>query len=364
MSTPLPRFQDGSSVLWATLALGTLDQLIPRVEMVFVDLEPIPLRITLDKVLDTFHRRWTDQPPHEIESLITEFQENAACYSASPDLTPTEADTIDYCVDIFSAFHTMAIERMLNPRLLRTLSWPATLTKLVEKLNADVFEPALEPFLREYARFEQLPDVERIASVSILIQDCALNVRTQMMEFIRSYEWREDPPILEHDECHDQFAIMIEDSSFREYIMGELWELYDDLQRFENLSMRDRTRMMKSTIGMIATFFSYTGELLFPPETDDDEYSEDSEDWQEYEVVNDLDPVLTGPETATVDQVSSEVLQNSTEADCCICLTGNNVMRQLNVCNHMFCEDCLTSQLNAEGNYRYKCAICRAEMFP
>jgi hypothetical protein len=155
---------------------------------------------------------------------------------------------------------------------------------------------------------------------------------------------------------------MVEESSFREYVMWELGELDGDLQRSENLSMRDRTRMMKFTINMIATFFSYTGELLSEPEVNDDESSEDDEGWQEYEV-NDLVPVLTGPETATVDQVSSAVLQNSTEADCCICLTGGGVMRQLNVCNHMFCEDCLEPQLNAEGNYRYKCAICWAEMF-
>jgi hypothetical protein len=242
------------------------------------------------------------------------------------------------------------------------MSWPAILAKLVESLNADVFEPALEPFLREYARFEQLPGAERTASVTTLIQDCALNVQTRMMEFIRSYEWRKDPPIPGHDQCHDEFAIMVEESSFREYVMWELWELDDEFQRSENLSMRDRTRMMKFSISMIATFFSYTSELLFEPEANDDESSEDGEGWQEYEV-NDLVPVLTGPETATVEQVSSAVLQNSTEADCCICLTGGGVMRQLNVCNHMFCEDCLTSQLNAEGNYRYKCAICRAEMF-
>ncbi|KAI8943057.1 hypothetical protein NX059_001093 [Plenodomus lindquistii] len=61
---------------------------------------------------------------------------------------------------------------------------------------------------------------------------------------------------------------------------------------------------------------------------------------------------------AILDSVSTEV-----NTDCSICLEPQRSMRRLGTCGHMFCADCLMSQLKSGMARKYDCALCRRCMF-
>ncbi|KAF1846429.1 uncharacterized protein K460DRAFT_356106 [Cucurbitaria berberidis CBS 394.84] len=93
-----------------------------------------------------------------------------------------------------------------------------------------------------------------------------------------------------------------------------------------------------------------------------EEYEEEDWYWEQYEV-NTLVDVLDGPANVRVDQVST-VVPAADVSSCGICGDTKSTMRNINVCSHEFCEDCLEQQLSTYHNMRYRCAACRAEFFP
>ena len=134
------------------------------------------------------------------------------------------------------------------------------------------------------------------------------------------------------------------------------------------------TQVMVSVFFLdVAQFFSYASPLLqryWDPalQSSDSDDSDgafiDDEDrawyWQEYELTE-LEDVLIGPENVDIDRVSipMTVLQPLT---CPICIEPHAAVRQLRVCRHAFCEECLSSQLQSRHPARYTCPSCRARL--
>lgn len=51
------------------------------------------------------------------------------------------------------------------------------------------------------------------------------------------------------------------------------------------------------------------------------------------------------------------------ENECSICLDSFSALRELRVCGHKFCADCLTKQVSSSLTNAHKCALCRHDVF-
>lgn len=78
----------------------------------------------------------------------------------------------------------------------------------------------------------------------------------------------------------------------------------------------------------------------------------------------DDDDMLSGPDSATLDDVSTAVEPSPGAAPCDVCYQSDVPMRKFMVCSHGVCASCLDAQLQIADHYRYKCPFCRAEFFP
>jgi hypothetical protein len=92
----------------------------------------------------------------------------------------------------------------------------------------------------------------------------------------------------------------------------------------------------------------------------------EDEDWfaQEFDLLEDLQDVLLGPEHTTKDEVSD--LLTATDPltpPCDICGDTGIAMRKLKKCRHLMCDNCLAAQLDTQHPCRYKCPFCRANFF-
>jgi hypothetical protein len=127
----------------------------------------------------------------------------------------------------------------------------------------------------------------------------------------------------------------------------------------------------------LGSFFGFHSSLLedFWPEVEDyipehianhdfEQYEDD--DWYEREYqLHDGQDVLCGPEHVNMDGFSIPVeAAESLNLHCGLCDDTDARLRRLKICGHEFCEDCLKSQLEANHECRYKCALCRADFFP
>jgi hypothetical protein len=92
----------------------------------------------------------------------------------------------------------------------------------------------------------------------------------------------------------------------------------------------------------------------------------EQDDWYEREYqLHDGQDVLCGPESTTIDGVSIPVeASEKSGLYCGLCHNTDAPLRELKICGHEFCEDCLKNQLEAKYECRYKCVLCRAEFFP
>lgn len=61
--------------------------------------------------------------------------------------------------------------------------------------------------------------------------------------------------------------------------------------------------------------------------------------------------------------VDLDAFSKVVDTECCICLETYPSLRRLIACDHMFCEACLSKQLNSSYARRHDCALCRADMF-
>ena len=51
------------------------------------------------------------------------------------------------------------------------------------------------------------------------------------------------------------------------------------------------------------------------------------------------------------------------DTECCTCFEPQRSMRRLIACNHMFCEDCLSKQINGPYARAHDCPLCRKDIF-
>ena len=58
-----------------------------------------------------------------------------------------------------------------------------------------------------------------------------------------------------------------------------------------------------------------------------------------------------------------DILSTVVDTECCICLEPQRSMRRLIACNHMFCEDCLSKQVNGPYARAHDCPLCRKDIF-
>jgi hypothetical protein len=94
-----------------------------------------------------------------------------------------------------------------------------------------------------------------------------------------------------------------------------------------------------------AKFFSYATPPLSKYWQDDEFSDEESRAWywQEFEAVQ-LEDVLTGPDTANIEQASVS-LANASNDTCVILFDPYPAMRETIVCGHRYCEERLREQL-------------------
>ena len=91
---------------------------------------------------------------------------------------------------------------------------------------------------------------------------------------------------------------------------------------------------------------------------------------------NDLPLSLTGivptdPDTPAVApaaphstfRVDLNVFSTVVDTECCICLEPQRSMRRLITCSHMFCEECLSKQVNGPYARAHDCPLCRKNIF-
>jgi hypothetical protein len=93
------------------------------------------------------------------------------------------------------------------------------------------------------------------------------------------------------------------------------------------------------------------------------EFDEDFGSDEDFES-DDFEDVLTGPEHASIDDVSIAVEYEQDQSSCDLCGDGSVSMRKLKRCGHEFCKECLRTQLDTNHACRYKCAFCHSEFFP
>ena len=58
-----------------------------------------------------------------------------------------------------------------------------------------------------------------------------------------------------------------------------------------------------------------------------------------------------------------DIFSTVVDTECCICLEPQRSMRRLIACNHMFCEDCLSKQVNGPYARAHNRPLCRKDIF-
>jgi len=58
-----------------------------------------------------------------------------------------------------------------------------------------------------------------------------------------------------------------------------------------------------------------------------------------------------------------DIFSTVVDMECCICFEPQRSMRRLIACNHMFCEDCLSTQVNGSYARAQDCPLCRKDIF-
>jgi len=58
-----------------------------------------------------------------------------------------------------------------------------------------------------------------------------------------------------------------------------------------------------------------------------------------------------------------DIFSTVVDTECCICFESQRSMRRIIVCNHMFCEECLSKQVNGRYARAHDCPLCRKDIF-
>lgn len=357
-------FLDGTCLLWATLALARLDHKLSS------DVQALDLIINHDdrwgflarhafeagRFLDPDEADEWDTPyPSHASELVSERLWFATIYYEELD---TE---FIFLHAILKAFHIKICTARVQHagETFGALGMAGAIADQISKL---INSRMLEIFVTINTMRENLTHYQFEAALAIYSQE-QVDALSGMIEL---YVHEQTEVLSRGLGCQDIDAnlfVELVQEPLRIYIRAD----FDVLLRAMGLvngnavspqSARARQHL-RTFYDQIAQFFSYASPLLsdFWPVIHDaveDEYEEYTEE--------DLQDVLPGPEDVEIGQVSVAV-PTDPGTICSICFDSDTAMRKL-ACAHLYCEECLKTQLTTYHASRYRCGSCRAEFFP
>ncbi|KAH7069153.1 hypothetical protein BKA63DRAFT_520735 [Paraphoma chrysanthemicola] len=361
----LEHFQNGTYLLWATLALTRLNHKLPPNSQaldLFLnhdDQWALRLRNTFGAVVRGFAdpnetEVWDALDPDHASVVVSELLRTASNYYQDLDGEFTFLRTF------FKAFHSR-IQAARVRHAAETFGALGMACAIADQVSKLLKSRLSEVFITINTMQESLERDEFEADLVVYARDEAVVLSTNIELFIR-----EQTGILSHslgstDIDVDIFVEVIQ-GALRTHILAALDVLLRSLGAFAGfgiLATSPRTRQnLRIFYRNIARFFSYASPLLsnfWPSENDLEEGA-----FEEYSL-GDLEDVLVGPDSVDNDEVSVFV-SHDPATDCVVCYDAYNTLRKLS-CAHEYCEECLKAQLTTHHACRYRCASCRAEFF-
>lgn len=367
---PEPKVEEGQVIIWAFLALAKFTTLIDPFDLVQSDISEdenshdyydIALSHAFELLMDAFSDGWPNLSVEQSRTTIPMFSQTLITGNEARDIPAGPREM--YLLDRLGEFHKMAL-RMLDTNRAGALAQDALTRQVVDTLNPDVFEPAVSFFLDEHRTLLALTVVaDRNAALNHLVGVHTQRILAGITNFIlTTSESAPDPHGAIAKETHHECVQVIEEL-LEDHIHEALRRLSAKLVVPE--SPMQRRKHVEAFLMTIGEFFSYATPLfeksdIMPDEAEPELATPTGDEWEEFEVPeSDLEDVLTGPETVSVGEVSRPVGPEYSTVECGIYGQADDDSVRLNVCGHMFCTDCLTQQLQARGNFRYRCAMCR-----
>jgi hypothetical protein len=400
-------FPDGTCLLWATLALLQINEMVP-IDTVS---EALHFREAIGHILFSFSDA-KDRDGRNSDALtdlkdeldvlkyrsIHYYEYDYECEPASvvnrEYVPPSRADQeqFAYLFEILVQFHakiahnidehpvnahdtyhmTLAIGELLHQitrpvlhRLFRTVS---------DLLNAAGHGP-----MRQHDLNEAIDMAISCATNAICIH---ISMHVTQQKALKTHG-----DFDRHHHVGEAFARLIHDP-LQEQVYAGLAKLIQNMRTL-SVHMNEESALIDGHLHdffyTLAELFTYKSRMIhyatFGPEDSDDdsdyegvpeyvrnhdfEQYEDNDWWARELVLVEVQDVLRGPESATLNDVSV-VVATVPDTECSICSGTDTagVMCEIRVCGHLFCFECLSLQLRVEHECRYKCSICRAEFFP
>lgn len=113
----------------------------------------------------------------------------------------------------------------------------------------------------------------------------------------------------------------------------------------------------RSLVARIASAISSLSSVLLSPDGDIPPYLTDV-----FSALQDT-PVTVAEVPQPTTHVNLNIFSIIVDTECCICLEPQRSMRRLIACNHMFCKECLSKQVNGPYARAHDCPLCRKDMF-
>jgi hypothetical protein len=390
------RFDNPSAILWAVMALARLHEKLPtHNDALGLSQQGIPsalrLRNALDEMITAFcddrmEATWSTLSVEQAFPLISELRDTGSDYYYYL-LSDEYADhEFNYLFDVLWAFdHTIAKEEARDygdayGALGTVCAVAIRLADVIGSIIKGMFRPLNALAATEGSSREAINDYAE----EILDHMCVA-----VEQFIR------DQADLKTTQNHDTDGSIGESFAritrvpLRQHIDVSFRLLLEDLGFRSGHTVDEDSTETKARVALflrqVARFFSYASPLLsefFVPNDEDldgdDDGNEpppehianhdfanyDDTDWHWNEVYPfDGQDELRGPETVAPDDVSV-IATVPKDKSCALCGGEEIEMRRIKICSHELCAACLTKQLNAQHECRYKCAFCRGSLFP
>lgn len=355
LSLPHIVLTEGHSILYVQLALARLDQIVSDEEQIdsgFPPCDPVcEVRPRLNLLIDSFRNGWLGSfYCHKLLAGV-----GSICPACYHHLGENAREEFSYLLSILEAFYTMT-HRMYAAGELGALSVDEMSYQLATRLKGKVFQPVVLEMLEAQATTECFlgPDT---------LKQFEYKFVNAIEQYIQAHEeLNQVPKGGPFDDYHSNMASMIRFPLY-DHVYMELVDFSADLALSQ--TQKERSDFAETFLEKIAGFFTHVSPLLIPHVSEDDgledDEAQDEDGWEAIELDN-LTDVLSGPDTASIDEVS-QVICHPEDQTCSICWETVVSLRKLNACTHVFCEDCLTSQLDSQHASRYRCAVCRQELF-
>jgi hypothetical protein len=359
-------FLDGTCLLWATLALARLNQKLPSDAEVLDlcvsrnDTFAYQLRICFDAIARRFTdlnetNVWTSVDPNYASELVSELLQTGTGYYQELD---TE---FIFLHAIFETFHTKVHAARVQ-HAGETFGASGMASAIADQISTLINSRMLDIFITINAMRENLTDDRFEAALAIYSQEQV----DALSGLIELYVHAQTEVLSRGLGCQDVDAnlfVELVQEPLRIHIRADFDVLLRAMGLVNGNAVSPQStraqQHFRTFYHQIADFFSYASPLLsdFWPAM----HYGDEDDYEEY-TEEDLQDVLPGPEDVELGQVSVAV-PTDPGTTCSICFDSDTTMRKL-ACAHVYCGECLKTQLTTYHASRYRCGSCRAEFFP